>query len=986
MSVDVRNVPPWKLALLEKKRRQEDEERRRHREEETRLSRMPAWKRDIILKKQSQKNSVVFLGKDSDKHGSDNDILAGTVTVSTSGIANSAGVADGAWELSSEAADGMAGPKVGNGHTSASEGGAAEEHLVPIQQNPWLRTDPLFKKHSPRSAHSSGSNSHDVADGYATEVVSRTNNNNEEVVFQEEQEFSYGRGFVNKLLRKFTHLSSGEKVGGNLSPKHRSLSSESLLDESKSPGQVSSASRSISTSAISAIDTIPNDRLVSSHNSIQGGNKAASMENLSPVYSSVSLDATVTSSNIDKISIDESYSEKDSLNSSSLDDNRNNAPVTFDQRSQSAYINDNDVAMEQEYPKMNFVSATRSIFEVGSIKSPTQLSSKLNIYDGITEPVLSKSDGLNRGEWSPRTASTSCNGSLGSGSEQTSLQSTPEKKAGKPVSDDALKNIRTAGKIWYSTPGDTSPVPDNDMSHAVLPAQALRPTSQTSYSSVSTSHNLTHERQEEVLSPPARKKRSAPKPPPAFAHDVSSGTKPAVPVSLDLHKLESERTFSPTHDRIQSDTSATPDSPSYKDLYFHGKSKSEASVTLVTSPSSQVDGDLPSPQVQREDTIAAAPFLKPRNLNSQGFTRPDHEVNKSKPSTEVTVTTSVSEKSDKPAFEASRAKVILDSTPRTHLVHESPVKASVPANQPAQPRPPQSPARSAVAPQQSSVPISPGSTTLISPRGDADESLSFSSAKDRFTKEAANSKVIPLPRASPVARPVPKPQPQPQPSTPPQPQPQPEAPPRRASVERPNSIVGSNSKLTLEDVKRNHFNIENNKANKLEVRKKRAKSASHSSGPGTLLIRPASNLIAVPTARTGHSTHMDKYNDVRTGVFQPPKKRPTFYGAYDDDYEDIPVTNIDDVLDDSSSMTSDTSSTGGQASSPRHELDADTHRRQISKKFDFVGAGVSLSRSLLVKTRKQKVSDVNKKVILFKAVTACQCVYVLCNWKVELLQ
>ena len=122
-----------------------------------------------------------------------------------------------------------------------------------------------------------------------------------------------------------------------------------------------------------------------------------------------------------------------------------------------------------------------------------------------------------------------------------------------------------------------------------------------------------------------------------------------------------------------------------------------------------------------------------------------------------------------------------------------------------------------------------------------------------------------------------------------------------------------------------------NARNKLKKTKRPAPS-----GPGSMLIRPASNLV------TGTKTEylkLTSYNDVKEGEFAPAKRRLPL----DIDDEDVPVTNIDDVLDDI----------------PVTDIDnigrADANDNLVKKtKYEFIGGNVSLNKNLLVKTRHGK--------------------------------
>lgn len=119
-------------------------------------------------------------------------------------------------------------------------------------------------------------------------------------------------------------------------------------------------------------------------------------------------------------------------------------------------------------------------------------------------------------------------------------------------------------------------------------------------------------------------------------------------------------------------------------------------------------------------------------------------------------------------------------------------------------------------------------------------------------------------------------------------------------------------------------------------------SKNRKKGPGSLLIRPASNLLASSTKV--EYLNLTKYNDVKTGDFAPPKKRPLYY---DDDDTDsaVPVTNLDDVMSDDDARFS-----------PK-EGDPSVYKSHTPT-FEFEGAGVRFGKSLLVKSK-----DANSKQV-----------------------
>lgn len=56
-------VPDWKFHLLERKRKEEEEAKRKEREEEERLAKMPAWKREIILRRKAKAEASMLENK-----------------------------------------------------------------------------------------------------------------------------------------------------------------------------------------------------------------------------------------------------------------------------------------------------------------------------------------------------------------------------------------------------------------------------------------------------------------------------------------------------------------------------------------------------------------------------------------------------------------------------------------------------------------------------------------------------------------------------------------------------------------------------------------------------------------------------------------------------------------------------------------------------------------------------------------------------------
>ena len=209
MSVEITSMPPWKQALLEKKRRQEVEERKRRAEEEARLALMPPWKRDIILKKQNQKNSIVFIGKSSGKADLSKDSIHDDTE--DSNMHQDEGLVDGGnVNNNTELTDHVQADDCDHGTESTSLTAAVNsaepgvEHLVPIKQNPWVRTDPSFHlkprgRRLERGTKSQGPVGNHSGGGFTEglDVTERLDIANNDDVFggdgDTEEEFSYGR-------------------------------------------------------------------------------------------------------------------------------------------------------------------------------------------------------------------------------------------------------------------------------------------------------------------------------------------------------------------------------------------------------------------------------------------------------------------------------------------------------------------------------------------------------------------------------------------------------------------------------------------------------------------------------------------------------------------------------------------------------------------------------------------------------------------------
>jgi len=249
MSADIASIPSWKIALLERKRLH-DKESSGPNVNHTPSgdpqavvdTGIPAWKRDVLARKQNQANSSVFLAK----HGQTGDNQSSGSAPTT---VNNGHVRTLVYEPLGGDTDAAV---VDIEINDAVEDQPVEERLLPIHQNPILRLD-LKNRHqssssssarastSPRILTTSGcsneqSSSVSSVSGHTPITPDATVN--EEVFTNDnecemETEVAYGRGFVHKLLMKFSHLSGSgyDQVANNRhsKPRFRSLADNSKL-------------------------------------------------------------------------------------------------------------------------------------------------------------------------------------------------------------------------------------------------------------------------------------------------------------------------------------------------------------------------------------------------------------------------------------------------------------------------------------------------------------------------------------------------------------------------------------------------------------------------------------------------------------------------------------------------------------------------------------------------------------------------------------
>jgi len=232
MSADISTIPSWKAALLERKRLHDKDLAASSAVRTPTVCGLgddgpiedggvPSWKRDILARKQNQNNSSIFLARrvqTGDTQPNDNMSAVNNVHANHDAL-----------ELHSAVVD--------INIYDVTEDQPVEERLLPIHQNPIFCLDRKQRHQSapsPASARgslsprvastSTGGSSHVHSSGLSsassTHAPVTPDAVNEEVFSNDndtETEVAYGKGFVHKLLMKFSHLSSsgGDQTTNN---------------------------------------------------------------------------------------------------------------------------------------------------------------------------------------------------------------------------------------------------------------------------------------------------------------------------------------------------------------------------------------------------------------------------------------------------------------------------------------------------------------------------------------------------------------------------------------------------------------------------------------------------------------------------------------------------------------------------------------------------------------------------------------------------
>jgi len=376
MSADIASIPSWKVALLERKRLHDKESSGLnviHTPSATSVddqavvdSGAPAWKRDILARKQNQKNSSVFLAK----HGQSGDSQSNdTVSATNNGHIRSL-VYD---RLSGSTEPGLDDAVVDIEINDAAEDQPVEERLLPIHQNPILRLD--LKKRSQSSSGSTRSSMSPRPTSNSTSTTSHVHSSglssvtsqqapvtpdvvNEEVFSNDndaETEVAYGKGFVHKLLMKFSHLSSsgGEQTSNNRYPKPRLGSLADKLSGSAEPRRQSS--RDLESIPSKPPSGMPPAKYHSADDLL---NETSFHVRMDHSDSADELDISATNDLNGEISTQMDHS----------DDTRNEDDSALKRNSGSAEVTD-------DLPFANIVSTARSLFESLAVHSASQKQS-----------------------------------------------------------------------------------------------------------------------------------------------------------------------------------------------------------------------------------------------------------------------------------------------------------------------------------------------------------------------------------------------------------------------------------------------------------------------------------------------------------------------------------------------------------------------------------------------------------------------------------
>ena len=858
MSVDVGSVPPWKRELMERKRRQDEEEKRKRSEEITQLSQMPAWKRDIIMKKQKTKNSIVFIGGNNISNrateASPERLAKDTPKSPTVRVSSTNHVPESRSEFTFEETENIV------------DGVVKREHIIPIQQNPWLKSD-LERRHIPRTSPKrlSDGGSFDEPEideqvpqsqqpqSVSVAVANHTSclhadgrvpdphnqSENDDVFGNDEEEVTYGRGFVHKLLRRFKHLSSREEQNALLakssSPK-RAASSDNILEcSNRSPNKMSPKGYYSSVS--------------SSHNSLTSPlhHKAHSLENLTPKTKVANPHTSF---------LDNSANEFTTVDSTSMDicDNSHSEIHVGNGQDHSTSVNMLNEHDEEVQPK--------DILRQVKVEVKSAESRNGSTWDALPRPNIVS---LTRGVF--ESISTRPLPSMDS-----NRKSTPEPHVAKPVMVRSPVTFPEQISLDQRNSLDTS-VSSEEMNCV-----------EESVGNIPVSINYN----QSVLQPSV-----ATKPNSRYFPNSSAG----LPSNWESSKNIINKTNTGVRTRSEPDINANKgqpvkesSSPWQPEINTLRSSVSESRVVEnlegSSQPSNTVNGYLSMKEREKIEQLRSYPSAR-----VNGSLYPDSQPSDSvynKFHTEQVVPVDKHDKVHVPiSREGSSATTKKPDLPDRAVRNTS-----------------------SILPKETLEGIEDKKTSY-NQLSQADSKSSHASGANRQNLNLNLSDLPQRKKATETSKPEIVPQPEP-------------------------VAVQSNATSVAPKPK---------KAEKLK--------RSVPSGPGSLLIRPASNLM-VGTVTDAKYLNLTKYDDVKVGEFEPAKKRPGYYDEDFEEYEDdVPVTNIDDIMSDDLGSPSEFSYS---ILTPR-EGDA-TQIKLRRKKYEFEGAGVVIQNksNLSIGKPQKKVS------------------------------
>ncbi|CAH1787143.1 unnamed protein product [Owenia fusiformis] len=241
------SIPQWKQALLERRRRQDEEARKRHKQELQKLSHMPAWKRDLILKRKGFLNSdsisltETVYSKTNTEQNIPSNIYANNVT-ENGDIPDTKSNENGDVESDIHATpfESNSDSCLTNGFELVGSFENEEEALnsrlvsnqsnnmsnIPINSDLSVAEDIKSRPANSVSKRCDSWDSETDVKGTTNLVTSQTLQDQE----AEEEEMQYQPGFVHKLLGKFIALSKQDQSEQQMPSLRRTHSLENIVD------------------------------------------------------------------------------------------------------------------------------------------------------------------------------------------------------------------------------------------------------------------------------------------------------------------------------------------------------------------------------------------------------------------------------------------------------------------------------------------------------------------------------------------------------------------------------------------------------------------------------------------------------------------------------------------------------------------------------------------------------------------------------------